>query len=217
LREATPVTAEITPAKAGTALLVFARSPVAGQVKTRLIPALGEEGAAQLHERMLRRTLRTARRAGIGPVHLYCAPGRATPFFRQFAARLRLHDQRAGDLGARMHAALRRALRRHRRAILIGTDCPALRPGDLRAAAAALRCANAVLMPAEDGGYPLIGLRHVSMRLFRGVDWGGTRVMAQTRRRLAQLGWRAQRLRKRWDVDRPEDAARLQHSGLLER
>lgn len=198
-------------------MLVFARAPEPGRVKTRLIATLGESGAARLHERMLRRTLRTARRAGIGPVHLYCAPGRGAAFFRQFASRLRLHDQDAGDLGERMHAAFRRALRRHRRAILIGSDCPALRPGDLRAAAKALSGASAVLCPAEDGGYPLIGLRRTAPRLFRGVRWGGPEVMAQTRRRLAQLGWRARELRELWDVDRPDDAERLRRSGMLDR
>jgi rSAM/selenodomain-associated transferase 1 len=205
------------PAGVETALLVFGRAPERGRVKTRLIPALGAEGAALLHERMLRRTLRSARRAGVGPVYLYCAPGREAPFFRQFAARLPLRDQSAGDLGARMHAAFRQALRRHRQAILIGTDCPALRPQDLRAAASALSSVSAVLAPAEDGGYPLIGLCRVSPRLFRGVDWGGPRVLAQTRRRLAQLRWRVRELRRLWDVDRPEDALRLRRSGLLDR
>lgn len=206
-----------TPARPETALLVFARAPEPGRAKTRLIPLLGEAGAARLHERMLRRTLRTARRSGIGPVHLYCAPDCNAAFFRPFAARLRLHDQAVGDLGERMHAAFRDALRRHRRAILIGSDCPALRPQDLRAAAGALGSASAVLCPAEDGGYPLIGLRRAAPRLFRGVRWGGAGVLAQTRRRLAQLNWRGRELRRLWDVDRPEDAARLLRGGLLER
>lgn len=186
-------------------------------MKTRLIPALGEAGATRLQQRMLQRTLRTARRAGVGPVHLYCAPGRSAAFFRPFAARLRLHDQHSGDLGERMHAAFSRALRRHRRAILIGSDCPVLRPQDLRAAAAALGSASAVLCPAEDGGYPLIGLRRSAPRLFRGVRWGGAGVLRQTRRRLAQLNWRTRELRRLWDVDRPEDAARLLRSGMLDR
>lgn len=210
---------ELTPAntRTATALLVFARAPEPGRVKTRLVPVLGDAGAAQLHERLVRRTLRTARRAGIGPVHLYCAPDRAAAFFHPFAARLRLHDQHPGDLGERMHAAFRRALRRHRQAILIGSDCPALRPGDLRAAAGALRGARAVLIPAEDGGYPLIGLRRTSPRLFRGMPWGTAAVLARTRRRLAQLHWRGRELRRLWDVDRPADVARLLRSGLLDR
>jgi glycosyltransferase A (GT-A) superfamily protein (DUF2064 family) len=111
-----------------------------------------------------------------------------------------------------------RALRRHPGAVLIGSDCPALRPSDLRAALRALRAgADAVLSPAEDGGYPLIGLRRVSRRLFDGVSWGSARVLEQTRRRLARLGWRWTELRTLWDVDRPEDVARLRRSGLLSR
>jgi len=115
-----------------------------------------------------------------------------------------------------MYRAFKRALQRHRYAVLIGTDCPALRPADLRAAGRALRAgADAVLAPAEDGGYPLIGLRRVSRRLFDGIPWGGPLVLAQTRRRLEALRWRWQELRTLWDVDRPEDVARLRRSRLL--
>jgi uncharacterized protein len=115
-----------------------------------------------------------------------------------------------------MYRAFRRVLRRHPYAVLIGSDCPALRPADLRAAARALReGADAVLAPAEDGGYPLIGLRRVSRRLFDGIAWGGPQVLAQTRRRLKALGWRWKELRTLWDVDRPEDVARLRRSRLL--
>ena len=117
-----------------------------------------------------------------------------------------------------MYRAFKRALRRHTYVVLIGSDCPALRPADLRAAARALReGADAVFAPAEDGGYPLIGLSRVSRRLFDGIRWGGPRVMAQTRRRLEALRWRWQELRTLWDVDRPEDVLRLRRSRLLER
>ena len=109
-----------------------------------------------------------------------------------------------------MFNALAEGLRRHRAVILVGTDCPALRASDLRRAARALAegCA-AVIAPAEDGGYPLIGLRRVSPRLFEGIAWGGADVFARTAERLERLGWRWRRLRTLWDVDRPEDLARL--------
>jgi len=178
--------------------VVFARAPVPGRVKTRLIPLLGKRGAAYLHVRMLAKTLRTARTAGFDPVLLF--PDRQGP----------------GDLGARMHRAFARVLKRHGSAILIGSDCPALAAADLRAAARALASgAGAVLSPAEDGGYALIGLRRSSRRLFSGVDWGSARVLAQTRRRLRQLGWGWQELRTLWDVDRPDDVARLRRERLL--
>jgi rSAM/selenodomain-associated transferase 1 len=198
------------------ALIVFARAPVAGRVKTRLAPLLGEQGAARLYAQMLERTLRTALAARIGRVELYCAAGINSAYFRKIKKRfgIRLRPQGRGNLGERMY----RALRRHPGAVLIGSDCPALRPADLRAAARALHAgADAVLSPAEDGGYPLIGLRRASRRLFDGVSWGGGRVLEQTRRRLARLGWRWTELRTLWDVDRPEDVARLRRSGLLPR
>jgi len=183
-------------------------------VKTRLAPLLGEQGAARLHALMVEKTLGTALAAGFRGVDLYCAPGTESEFFRKMQRRfgVRLLAQGRGNLGERMY----RALRRHSCAILIGSDCPALRPSDLRAAARALRGgADAVLAPAEDGGYVLIGLRRVSRRIFDGIPWGGPQVLAQTRRRLEALRWRFQELRTLWDVDRPEDVARLRRSRLL--
>jgi rSAM/selenodomain-associated transferase 1 len=191
---------------------------VPGQVKSRLAPLLGETGAARLYARMVDKTLATARAAGFDPVELYCSPRVDGRFFatrrNRFGARLR--SQGRGDLGERMYRAFKRVLRRHRYAVLIGSDCPALRPADLRAAARALHAgADAVLAPAEDGGYPLIGLRRVSRRLFDGIPWGGPEVLARTRRRMKALRWRWKELRTLWDVDRPEDVRRLRRSRLL--
>jgi rSAM/selenodomain-associated transferase 1 len=181
-----------------TSVIVFAREARAGRVKTRLIPLLGAEGAARLHARLVARALATARAARLGTVE-----------------RWGLRRQRGADLGARMHHAFARTLRRTRRVILIGADCPVLRPRDLRRAARWLAGgADAVFAPAEDGGYALIGLRRVSPRLFEGVAWGGAQVMAQTRARLAALGWRWRELPTVWDVDRPEDVARLRRARL---
>jgi rSAM/selenodomain-associated transferase 1 len=127
-----------------------------------------------------------------------------------------LEPQGRGDVGDRMHRAFKRTLRRHPFVVLIGSDCPALRPADLRAASRILRAgADAVIAPAEDGGYPLIGLRRVSRRLFDGIPWGGPEVLARTRRRLTALRWHWRELRTLWDVDRPEDVLRLRRSGLL--
>ncbi len=205
-----------TPAAPEKALIVFARAPEPGRVKTRLAPMLGEKGAALLHARLLERTLGTAKAAGFDIVYLYCDRGIRGSYFRGLKRRfgVQLRAQGSGDLGDRMF----RALRRHPGAVLIGSDCPALRPADLRAAIRALRAgADAVLSPAEDGGYPLIGLRRAARPLFEGVAWGSAQVLAQTRRRLARLGWRWKELRMLWDVDRPEDVLRLQRSGLLGR
>ena len=196
------------------ALIVFARAPEPGRVKTRLAPLLGERGAATLHARLVERTLRTARAAGFVPVLLYCLPGTQGEFFERMKQRygVRLRAQGRGDLGERMH----RALRRHPGAVLIGSDCPALQPADLRAAAHALQSgADAVFAPAEDGGYALVGLRRAARAVFDRVEWGGAKVMAQTRRNLRRLRWHWRELRTVWDVDRPEDVLRLKKSGRL--
>lgn len=203
-----------TPARPETLVVVFARAPEPGRVKTRLAPLLGEEGAARLHARLVERALKTAVAAGFAGVDLYCSPGIKDGFFAKMQKRygVRLRSQGRGNLGDRMY----RALRRHPGAVLIGSDCPALRPADLRAALRALRSgAGAVLSPAEDGGYALIGLRHAVRELFDGVEWGSAKVMAQTRLRLRRLRWKWKELRTVWDVDRPEDVARLRRSRLL--
>ena len=188
-------------------------------MKTRLVPLLGEKGAARLHSRLVERTVRTAIASKIDRIYLYCSPGTQKEFFQKIQNRFRVHlrSQGRGDLGVRMYLAFKRVLRSHSCAVLIGSDCPALRPSDLRAAARALReGADAVLAPAEDGGYPLIGLRRPSRRLFDGIPWGSSTVLERTRTRLRQLGWRWKELRILWDVDRPEDVARLRKSRLLE-
>lgn len=201
-------------------LIVFAKAPVPGAVKTRLATLLGEAGAARLHERLVERALATAVAARCGAVELHCAPHARHPFFAKMARRygVRLRLQAAGDLGERMHRALARALRAAKAAVLIGSDCPTLGAADLRRAMRALRSGTeAVLAPAEDGGYVLIGLRRVSRNLFDGLEWGSARVMPETRRRLRSLGWGWRELRTMRDVDRPEDYARLRRSGLLRR
>jgi len=181
------------PSDTATSVFVFARRGRAGEVKTRLIPRLGAEGAARLHARLVGRALATARAARLGRVELWDT-----------------RRQRGGDLGERMRRAFAAGLRRQPRVLLIGSDCPALRPAHLRRAARWLAGgAHAVLAPVEDGGYALIGLRRVSPRLFDGIAWGGPQVMARTRERLAALGWRWRELPGLWDVDRPEDLDRL--------
>jgi rSAM/selenodomain-associated transferase 1 len=195
----------------GATLIVFAKAPQPGRVKTRLVPLLGERGAARLHARMIEKTLQIARAARFARVELHCAPSTRHAVFTRLARRysILLRAQGRGNLGARMLAACRRALSTAKGVVLIGTDCPVLRAGDLRAAARALRSVDAVLSPAEDGGYALIGLRRVSPRLFSGIEWGTGTVLADTRRRLRELGWRSRELRTVWDVDRPEDYRRL--------
>jgi len=193
-------------------VMVFARAPTPGEAKTRLIPALGEAGAAALHRRLVMHCLGAATSARLGPVELWCAPDAGDPFFRECEHRfgVSLHPQGEGDLGSRMHRAFESALARAPRAILIGSDIPALSAQYLRDADQALvRGDDAVIGPAEDGGYALIGLSRCDPELFRGIPWGGHEVLSETRRRMTALSRRCRELSTLWDVDRPEDLERL--------
>lgn len=203
----------------GTAIIVFAKAPLPGAVKTRLIPLLGEEGAAALHVKLVRRTLDTLRAASLKNVQLHCTPGTDDPFFWFCSGHygVTLHQQATGDLGERMRVALENALDNHSAALLVGTDCAALTARHLRQAERALREGDdAVFVPCEDGGYALVGLKQAGAALFDGIAWGDDLVMAETRARLQQLGWRWRELETLWDVDRPEDYDRLMRSGLLD-
>lgn len=193
---------------------MFAKAPVPGAVKTRLAAVLDARAAAELHERLVRQALATATAGGRAAVELWCTPDVDHPFFaacaRDFGVRLR--PQRGADLGERMaHAfdATREPL------VVIGADCPALTPAHLDAAHRALATHEVVVAPAEDGGYVLIGLRAPAASIFQGIPWGSDAVLAATRTRSAAAGLRMAELPTLWDVDRPEDYARLAREGLL--
>lgn len=200
-------------------VIVFARAPRPGAVKTRLIPLLGPEGSAALQARMTKHALSVARKAHIGPVELYCDPDCDDDFLRFCGSRYGadLKPQADGDLGARMAAAAKAALTDHAHVVLIGSDCPALATRHLRNADQALRGgADVVLVPAEDGGYVLVGLSRFDERFFEDIGWGSESVLEQTRTRLRELGWRWEELETLWDVDRPEDYRRLLAYRLLD-
>lgn len=199
------------------AVAVFAKAPTPGTVKTRLAAVLGPDAAASLHAGLVRHALSAAVQAGIGPVALWCAPDTAGAFFARCAEQfgVALVAQGAGDVGARMAGAFERSAAEGTRLVLMGCDCPALTAAHVRHAAQALAAHDAVFVPAEDGGYVLVALARPVPGLFDGVAWGTGAVMAQTRERLAaaQASWTE--LETLWDVDRPEDYARLQSEGLL--
>ena len=190
---------------------ILAKAPIAGLAKTRLIPALGPSGAARLQRRLTRTAVQTALDADLGPVTLWCTPDPRHRFFRalQKTTHVRCLLQSDGDLGDRMHAAFRL----HCPAgplLLIGTDCPALRPSHLRRAARALAQGDeAVFHPAEDGGYVLVGLRQPQATLFTDMIWSTAQVMSDTRARARSLGLRLREFETLWDVDVPEDLLRL--------
>jgi uncharacterized protein len=196
------------------AVAVLAKAPIAGFAKTRLIPVLGARGAAVLQERLVERAVETACAAAIGPVTLWTTPDESHPVFQSIGARLgiTLARQADGDLGARMLAAITAA---NTCVLLIGSDCPALTLDHLRAAADVLRHrAPAVVIPAEDGGYALIGLRTSEPALFSDMPWSTPLVMNETRRRLRTLGLMWHEPVTLWDVDLPQDLERMRGIGL---
>jgi uncharacterized protein len=196
------------------AVAVLAKAPVAGFAKTRLIPVLGADGAARLQASLIERAVTTACAAGIGPVTLWATPDQNHPALQAIGARfdLALAPQCDGDLGARMLAALAAG---RGPALVIGTDCPALMPEHLRAAAEVLRRGtDVVVLPAEDGGYVLIGTRVSQPALFSNMRWSTAQVMAETRHRLETLGLTWQEPVTLWDLDVPADLARLRSIGM---
>lgn len=190
-----------------TALIVFAKAPRPGLAKTRLIPALGPEGAAQLAGRLLAHAWHESVAAGLDAAELCVSPDTDDPAFAGLAAPLTLQGD--GDLGARMHRAFQRVLARHDAALLIGTDAPALDAGRLREAAAALQNTDAVFVPALDGGYALVGLRQPCETLFRDMHWSTSTVMAETRLRLHAASLRWIELAPVNDIDEPTDLVHL--------
>lgn len=196
----------------GSRLIVMAKAPRAGEVKTRLVPVLGAEGAAALAARLLEHAMAAARAARFDTLVLACAPDTAHPAFIAQRERggVTLEAQGEGDLGARMRRCFERAFAGGAaHAVLIGTDVPALDAAVLRAADAALATHDAVFVPAADGGYALIGLARPAPTLFDALPWSTARVMAITRERLAAAGLRHAELDSVHDIDAPADLIHL--------
>ncbi|MBA3774424.1 MAG: TIGR04282 family arsenosugar biosynthesis glycosyltransferase [Ramlibacter sp.] len=201
----------------GTAIIIFAKAPMAGLAKTRLIPALGAAGAAALAQRMLVHAVHVAAELAPDTLEVCAAPDATHPAFGRLARGhgLQLATQGAGDLGQRMHLAFVRMLVLHDRALMIGTDAPALDAACLRQAQGALEEHDAVFVPALDGGYALIGLRKPNASLFDNIAWSTSAVMAQTRERLRAGGLRWAELPAVADVDEPADLVHLPAGWLL--
>ena len=196
-------------------LQIFAKNPVPGQVKTRLASTIGDEDAAALYCDLVERTLslaNAARAAGvIDRIELWCAPDIDAPMFAIWRDRHRveLKRQTGRDLGAKMKNALESALVNRQRAIVIGTDCPAMDLAYLARAVAALDDHAAVLGPAEDGGYVLVGLSR-AVDAFSGVPWSAPNTMVATREQLRRERVRWAELPPLWDIDEPADLDRWQ-------
>jgi uncharacterized protein len=183
-------------------VVAFARFPVAGMCKTRLIPAVGAQGAATIHTKLVEICVAAMRGSGLS-IELWTTGAEASAFREWLGGDIAFIDQGEGDLGDR----LARAAAPYP-VIFIGSDAPDLDADRLIAAATALANAPAVIGPAEDGGYYLLGLNAPAPWLFTDMDWGTETVFEETMRRFAAFGITPTVLEMLADVDRPEDLAR---------
>ncbi len=184
-------------------ILLFARAPIAGRVKTRLLPALGAQGACDLHEWLVRDALE--RLSALGGVELWTdEPTSAWPEFRGPR-----HVQAAGDLGARMLAALNRSLP----SLLVGSDAPAIPPEHLLALADSP--ADVTLGPTEDGGFYAIHARRTHPAMFEGVAWSSGKERAQTLAACRRAGLTTAEGAAWFDIDTPADLEKAEAGGLL--
>ena len=195
-----------------TTLVIFAKAPQPGAVKTRLIPALGAEGAAKLARRMLSHTLQQALAAGVGPVELCMSPAPEDASWQglDLPNGVVRTAQGEGDLGQRMASAVARITHQQQSVLLFGTDCPALTATHLAEAAWQLTRHDAVLVPVADGGYILIGLKAPCPELFTQMPWSTSAVAAETRRRMAAFDLRLWQGPMLHDIDEPADLIHLQ-------
>lgn len=195
--------------------MVFARAPIPGKTKTRLIPALGKKDAARLHAALVDQTLSLLQSIDDVNTTLWCTPSTEDAFFQSCAEQygIALETQSGQDLGTRMQNAFETMLRSAPWAIILGTDCPDLEIIDVHQAIDAMRNGvDAVVGPAFDGGYYLLGLRRATASLFQEMPWGTENVWEETRTRMQQLGWNYTTTTWHHDLDRPED---LEHFSNL--
>ena len=190
-----------------TVLLVFAKAPISGEVNTRLIPDLGIEVATALQTELIRSRLESFMRSGLCELQLWCSPDIGHEFFSECKDQysVPLYDQVGQDLGERMSHAIKINLENYKHVVLIGTDAPSLDNVLIEQAIATLQSgANTVIVPAEDGGYVLIGMSKHYKEIFLSVPWGSDRVLKKTRGNIIALGLKENELPECWDLDRGE-------------
>jgi uncharacterized protein len=197
-------------------VLVFCKAPEPGKVKTRLMSEFTAEEAAQIHEALATETLEQvlllSQTKPELSVELWCAPSTEHSFFQHYQRRgVLLHDQVGSDLGLRMHHGIAQSATP---AILIGTDCPPVDADYVLAAVQELQKHDAVIGPAEDGGYGLIGLKQPNMKLFSDIEWSTSRVLDETLSRCGAQGLETAVLPTIWDVDFPNDVKRWRELSL---
>ena len=192
-------------------VVIFAKAPLPGFAKTRLIPALGLDGSAQLARRLLQHTIQQALAARVGPVELCVSPSVHHPVWKILSLPeiLNWSYQGEGDLGQRMGRVVQRVTQQGEPVILMGTDCPGLTAERLQQAAQALEQHEACLVPVSDGGYSLLGLHQYDDSLFEDIPWSTSVVAELTRQRVEALDWSLQELDALHDIDEPGDLIHL--------
>ena len=217
-----PVEGPQTPNRA--ALVIFAKAPIPGQVKTRLCPPLTPDEAATLHGSFVLDTLERTR-AAVATLrlpldrYLACAPSSAHVFFKIMAERhgVRLIDQVGDDLGARMNQACEAMFARgYTRVLIVGTDVPTLPLNNFQQALALLETNDLVLGPALDGGYYLVGLTRTAPGLFVEIPWSTELVLGLTQEKAMNLGLKASLISPWRDVDTVDDVVMLARASTLE-
>jgi hypothetical protein len=194
-----------------TVILLFAKAPVEGKVNTRLIADIGVQAATQLQHDLIVQRLLMLTQANLCAVSLMCSPDVQDDYFVQCKKQypVTLLQQSGADLGKRMLNGIRQALQQYRYCIVIGTDAPALDEVLISQAIERLKAGSEVVfVPAEDGGYVLVGLQKPYEFLFQGIRWGSAEVMQQSRRKLKKNSISFNELATCWDIDRVEDYQR---------
>ncbi len=196
-------------------ILVYCKAPIPGKVKTRLLPALSPCGAADIYSRLARRMIDCSLNSHLAEVQLWCYPDIEHEFFCRYARTgVGLQRQRGVDLGDRMYQGAKHALSAPgiNKVLIVGSDCPTLDESYLDDALEKLDLHDAVLGPAEDGGYGLIGLTRAEPAIFMNIVWSTDKVCAETCQRMNKLNYNWSLLPLLWDLDRPEDLERLRHA-----
>ena len=188
-------------------LLIFTKSPILGEVKTRLQPDYTPEQSLAVHKRLMLNTLELTKNLKDFDIELCCEPNRNTSFFLECEKKfpISLGNQEGANIGERMAFSMSVSLQTYERVVVIGTDCPDIDGDYIKQAFAALNENDAVIGPASDGGYVLLGLTKFSMALFTDISWGSEKVFTQTTKELENLSWSFKELGIMHDLDRPED------------
>ncbi|MEZ7502549.1 TIGR04282 family arsenosugar biosynthesis glycosyltransferase [Psychrobacter sp. Arc29] len=193
-----------------TCVILFAKYPARDKAKTRLQPALGIDGAADMARQLLLHSVEQAVASDFA-IELCVSPAPMDACWQSLdlPQSLQWSAQAKGDLGMRMLTASQNALEKYEKVVLIGTDCPSLTAERIQTAVQQLEKDNAVMIPATDGGYVLLGFKQINESLFSNINWSTSSVAEVTKQRIAALGWTLALLPALHDIDEPEDLKHL--------